>query len=187
VGNGDAFNLQTIANTTVFDSLENWQRYGNNPFAKYTYTLNGNTVSFTNLSKRFQNLTWDFGDGQTSAQASPTHTYTQAGTMKACLTITNNCGTTTSVCDTFSLNTSGINDLAVGNHQVFTYYNNTVTLQPSVTATAFELYNLNGQLLKQFELSPNYFQMKLQDFPAGIYLLTGRNTAGSYKEKIQIQ
>jgi len=37
---------------------------------------------------------WDFGDGQTSAQANPSHTYTSSGTYTVKLTVTNNVGLT---------------------------------------------------------------------------------------------
>ncbi len=36
---------------------------------------------------------WDFGDGQSSTEASPSHTYTQAGTYTVTLTLINNAGT----------------------------------------------------------------------------------------------
>ncbi|MDX5447168.1 MAG: PKD domain-containing protein, partial [Bacteroidota bacterium] len=38
---------------------------------------------------------WDFGDGDTSSQASPTHTYASSGQYKVKLITTNNCGTDT--------------------------------------------------------------------------------------------
>ena len=38
---------------------------------------------------------WDFGDGSTSDQINPIHTYSTEGTFEATLTATNDCGTTT--------------------------------------------------------------------------------------------
>jgi PKD repeat protein len=49
------------------------------------------TVSFTNLSHINQPITgylWDFGDGNTSTVANPTHTYTAEGEYNVTLTIT---------------------------------------------------------------------------------------------------
>ncbi|HRO75433.1 MAG TPA: PKD domain-containing protein, partial [Crocinitomicaceae bacterium] len=52
---------------------------------KAQFTLNPqitcvpSTVTFTNQSTHYQYSSWDFGDGNTSAQTSPTHTYTTAG------------------------------------------------------------------------------------------------------------
>ena len=56
------------------------------PVASYTADLNGLTVKFTNKStdadpEDKDNLTyvWNFGDGEISNEANPTHTYTTAG------------------------------------------------------------------------------------------------------------
>lgn len=38
---------------------------------------------------------WDFGDGTTSNAQNPNHTYAQAGYYTVCLTVTNDCGSTT--------------------------------------------------------------------------------------------
>lgn len=45
---------------------------------------------------------WDFGDGNTSATASPTHTYATAGTYTVCLIAGNGCGQDTS-CQTVTV------------------------------------------------------------------------------------
>ena len=54
------------------------------------------TVDFTNTSVG-ENLSysWDFGDGQTSMEASPSHTYEVVGEYTVTLTTTNNYGTDT--------------------------------------------------------------------------------------------
>src|SRR5690606_30095908 len=38
---------------------------------------------------------WDFGDGESSTEANPTHTYEEAGTYEVTLTVTDEAGTTT--------------------------------------------------------------------------------------------
>jgi PKD repeat protein len=44
------------------------------------------TVTFTNLSSGATDYAWDFGDGQTSTNASPVNTYTNTGTFSVTLT-----------------------------------------------------------------------------------------------------
>ena len=57
--------------------------------ADYSFVINGATIDFTNLSTG-TNLTyeWDFGDGTTSNQVNPSHTYTQTSDYFMCLTVT---------------------------------------------------------------------------------------------------
>ncbi|MDR1089951.1 MAG: PKD domain-containing protein [Prevotella sp.] len=54
-------------------------------------------VAFTNTSLEAPGTTWlwDFGDGQTSAEKNPTHTYTSAGTYTATLKAANTVGEST--------------------------------------------------------------------------------------------
>lgn len=47
-------------------------------------------VSFTNLSDT-SNVSWDFGDGNTSNEENPEHTYSEAGTYTVTLTVKNGC------------------------------------------------------------------------------------------------
>jgi len=47
-------------------------------------------VNFNNLSNNATNYQWNFGDGGTSSQQSPSHNYTQAGTYNAQLIACNN-------------------------------------------------------------------------------------------------
>ena len=64
----------------------------NGPTADFTYTTNYLIVSFTDASTpgdgAINTWAWDFGDGETSGQQNPTHTYTAPGTYSATLTVT---------------------------------------------------------------------------------------------------
>jgi|TARA_R110000796_G_scaffold214583_1_gene330521 PKD repeat protein len=54
------------------------------------------TINFNNTSQGDGlSYTWNFGDGQTSQQANPTHTF-QAGVWEVTLTVTNDNGSDTS-------------------------------------------------------------------------------------------
>lgn len=63
------------------------------PQANFTGVVDVLTVTFTNTSKFADSYSWDFGDGATSAQLSPTHTYAAPGIYKVKLTATNSAGT----------------------------------------------------------------------------------------------
>jgi len=64
------------------------------PSTGFTSSINGTTVTFNNLTTNATSYLWDFGDGTTSTEASPTHTYTTDGIYDVTLTATNACGST---------------------------------------------------------------------------------------------
>jgi len=64
------------------------------------------TISCTNGIVQFESLSvgndlnhlWDFGDGTTSIEENPTHTYTQEGIYDVCLTLSNSFGCDSTLC-----------------------------------------------------------------------------------------
>ena len=65
------------------------------PQVGYTYEVDTLTVNFLNNSEEdIMNWLWEFGDGNTSTEPSPSHIYSQDGTYEVCLTATNICGST---------------------------------------------------------------------------------------------
>ncbi len=63
------------------------------PDASFTYTSAGLTVIFTNTSTDGASYSWSFGDGGTSTEANPSHTYAVGGAYTVTLTVSNPCGT----------------------------------------------------------------------------------------------
>jgi len=62
------------------------------PVANFTYTVSGLTVNFSDNSQDALGYSWHFGDGNTSNQQNPTHTYTAPGSYNVCLIVENECG-----------------------------------------------------------------------------------------------
>ncbi|TQV88732.1 M20/M25/M40 family metallo-hydrolase [Aliikangiella coralliicola] len=61
------------------------------PIAKFSYQVNGLSVTFTDQSSddvSVEQHAWEFGDGQTSQQANPSHTFASAGSYSVKLTVT---------------------------------------------------------------------------------------------------
>jgi PKD repeat protein len=68
-----------------------------NPTADYTFTVNKLAVSFNSSASvdsdgTIASYLWDFGDGQTSTAASPSHTFAASGPQTVKLTVTDNEG-----------------------------------------------------------------------------------------------
>ncbi len=65
---------------------------GGTPVANFTFTANGLAVSFTDTSTDpggiINQWSWDFGDGGTSTQQNPSHTYTSGNTYSVKETVT---------------------------------------------------------------------------------------------------
>lgn len=73
-------------------------------WVNFTHIANGSTVQFFSSTGSSGNgtYTWDFGDGQTSNEINPAHSYDAAGFYNVCLQYTdNNC--TASHCDSFDV------------------------------------------------------------------------------------
>ncbi|WP_299443234.1 PKD domain-containing protein [uncultured Aquimarina sp.] len=72
------------------------------PIANFEATTNCTTVNFNNTTINNVNAyLWDFGDGNTSTDQNPTHTYANSGTYSVSLTTSNSAGEDTRQRDDF--------------------------------------------------------------------------------------
>ena len=76
------------------------------PTADFIYDIDVLTVTFDNLSSGADSYEWDFGDGNTSTEENPVHTYTDGGDYTVSLKATNE-GGSDSFSDNFTLTKPG--------------------------------------------------------------------------------
>ncbi len=81
---GDDFNVMNDA-VTVLDV----------PEASFDYVVDGNTVTFNNTTLYGESYLWEFGDGETSDELHPIHTYDNDENYSVTLTASNECGDVT--------------------------------------------------------------------------------------------
>lgn len=62
------------------------------PVADFTVSVSGKAITIVNTSTDAETYAWDFGDGGTSAEMTPTHTYDANGSYVVKLTVTNESG-----------------------------------------------------------------------------------------------
>lgn len=89
--------VTTWTNTDYFIERPSLITVGAQPTAGFSYNVIGNVANFTNTSTFADSYLWNFGDNSTSTQENPSHIYTSAGNYTVTLTITNSCGTVTSM------------------------------------------------------------------------------------------
>jgi PKD repeat protein/photosystem II stability/assembly factor-like uncharacterized protein len=91
------------------------------PVAGFSYEESGAKITFKDESQNAQYYNWDFGDGYTSSQIEPSHTYSESNNYKVLQTVENDCGN-----DTTSLTiavTVGIGDNLFENEKLNIYPN----------------------------------------------------------------
>jgi PKD repeat protein len=76
---------------------------GDKPAAAFTNTSGSLTVTFTNTSTNVESSYWQFGDGTTSTDKSPVHTYTANGSYTVILKTNSPAGYSSTVSKTFTV------------------------------------------------------------------------------------
>jgi len=70
----------------------------NSPEVEFAFNVNESLVSFFNVSQYSDAYLWDFGDGNTSTQSDPLHTYEEDGSYNVTLSGFNFCGEQSVTC-----------------------------------------------------------------------------------------
>lgn len=176
---GDAAKLQHVAAKITLDSITLWQANRNYVQAAFTASVSNKTATFQNLSRKATNYYWTFGDGATSTQTAPVHTYATGGQYPVTLQATNNCFTEV-YRDTVRI--SGNNAIATvtaGDGISISCQDKNIRINISGhAADQFELYTLNGTKCYQSALrnGGNHFTLPVA---AGMYVyrISGKNQA----------
>ncbi len=85
--------LQSVAAGAVLDSVDVW--IASTPYAQFEPSVFDLEVDFDNWSENGVTYAWDFGDGNTSTDEHPTHTYATAGVYTVTLKTIGECKTHT--------------------------------------------------------------------------------------------
>lgn len=111
IGQQDAEDLQELAEAIVLDSLSTWYVGHADVTAAEEWNTNGLNVSFSNTSQNATGHFWNFGDGSTSQEVNPVHTYSTADTYTVMHVANSNCDSDTSYSEVMVNGPSGIADV----------------------------------------------------------------------------
>lgn len=168
----DAYNGEAVLNFEVREGQE----------VDFTYTENGETVSFTPMPTGFTNYNWSFGDGNYAGSMAPTHTYNSPGTYDVTLITTSSNG-----CKAEKKHTIYIQELALESEEFsdLTLFPNPtrggVFLKSEVELQEAIVFSVNGKELKRIKLSGKDNLINLSDLQSGIYLVKLMDSHGNYK------
>ncbi|MCC6723151.1 MAG: PKD domain-containing protein [Saprospiraceae bacterium] len=159
------------------------------PTAGFSAFATEATVSFLNTSQNATSFIWDFGDGETSTESSPTHNYAASGDFTVVLTAYNECG---SVSSTQEVNITGSSTGAVSEITSLKISPNPnsgsfwVEISgQSKPFVQFELFNSLGQTVGKeaagFQSGSLKEQLDFGSLPSGLYnLRVGLGDGASY-------
>lgn len=172
----DATTIKSVAKNIVFDSLATWNQFDQKPSAVFSFNINNNQVDFVNSSNNAHEYQWSFGDGATSSDQNPIHTYNSVGTYNVQLIAFDSiCGLIDTLEQTIQISSLNIFE---NDDFSFKYYPNPVHDYLYIQAKdnfKLKLYSHHGKFIKEFLLIKGDNTIDLKDLTKGIYLLQSEN------------
>jgi len=169
------------------DTLNN----GTPPVANFGWqvvdTLQPLTLKFMDLSESALSWSWDFGDGNTSQDSCPVHTYTQAGVYEVCLQVGNGFGADT-VCHEILLETSGT-DVPSAGQELLVYPNPVGAVahvfipDGALAGGILLIYNALQQAVYSTRLWSSNLDINLESFTPGVYYAVFHGKGTRYYSK----
>jgi PKD repeat protein len=165
------------------------------PAASFNFFANQGTVAFTNNSFNATSYNWNFGDGGTSTEANPTHTYAASGTYTVELSAINPCGAST-LQQVVSVTVTGTNTPEwLSQFRVFPNPNTgvfSIEMQGEpASEVEFTLFNTVGELVKretaEFKTGNLLRTFQFGGMPAAMYTMRIRSGEKVAFVKIAIQ
>lgn len=159
--------------------------------SNFTYVDNGGTVSFTDASVDATSWFWQFGDGNTSTQQNPTHTYGTPGAYTVTLTINNGACAST---QTFSV-VLGVNNIGTATPKLALMPNPTSGLASIILDKALaedltiSITDMSGKTVQNLVLRAGNtaLDMNLQELPAAVYMVRIQGDKFSETRKLVVE
>lgn len=182
--------LLTI-NGSLTETKENYIEVFTNPVADFEFSGMDFTVDFINNSTNADSYIWDFGDGNTSTEENPTHTYLTGGSYMVALQAFN------SICmddNTYEVQLPlvGLNVLPQSNAvELFPNPNNgffTVELNEQRKVNDVSILDMTGRKTAfQYSINKSIISFDLEENNSGIYFLQIITNKNIYSKKFVVK
>jgi PKD repeat protein len=169
-----------VSNTAGADTMVQTLTVRNQASASFTFVKDGLTVTFTNSSSNADGYLWNFGDGFTSTEQNPVHTYAMPGNYVVTLTAENQCSSNVNTQSVGVSSTSEVeNLLGLRILPNPTSGDFSVEMNSRISGLVqFELYDAAGRLLtvRENRVGQGLHLQRFEnlELPRGVYQLTVR-------------
>ena len=169
----DATAIQTLVDEKVLNHKPDWRINSWYPYNNFEFQVNGNQVTFTNLSQNVDSVEWDFGDGNSSTNTNPVHQYNQLGQFSVSLTThKGNCEETTT--QQVTISSLSVDDENINNQ--WKVYPNPVTDYLNInTEKEIEnicIFNMKGQEVLSLEKPTK--KLNINVLKPGFYIIKAK-------------
>lgn len=163
------------------------------PTAAFNYEVSNGVLTFTDSSSDATSWSWNFGDGTTSTDQNPEHTFAADGEYEVCLSAGNTIGENEH-CETIAVSIVGLNDAVFNNISIMPNpainFVNVEFSQFKASIENIELINIAGQTVRNIStqelLGNTKITIDLTDLAEGIYFVNFTTDEGYYTEKLTI-
>lgn len=140
------------------------------PTASFSYEIDGLSVSFTNNSLNANSFIWNFGDGQSSTETNPIHTYASAAVYSVSLNASNSfCGN--AIGENINVGISQTDESLLKDIVVFPNPSSGMFHLQGAKGATYRLLNPLGQVLQQAMVKDDKMSIDLSTQAKGIYYL----------------
>ncbi len=185
--------ISLTINGTVTEIKDDYIGVWPNADANFGWTQQSRTISFFNLSFYADSFIWDFGDGQTSTEAEPIHTYEEDGTYEVVLTAISDMCDDSEHMEDIVINTVGLNETIESTFRVYPNPGNgifNIVFPSNLDEASVEIFDLNGKSFYKTNIqnvqAGQSFIVGKTDLPSGVYFIEVNNANKSLYQKLLV-
>lgn len=155
--------IRLAAQAVVFENLMEWHVGEFDPEVLVNTASNGLVLQLDNQSASSWNFTWDFGDGNSSTDFSPQHTYANAGVYSLSYSAIDACGRTSQGYWEIQILDNGVSEFE--KKYVLRNLENEYVIDFSSFATDIRIFDLNGRLIQMSSNNHSSFHIVKSNSP----------------------